>query len=118
MDYEKLEARVSIIEHFLKKLDKEMYEKLLSKAMKEFEHEKMKEEKQIHDKIMSILKKDGKISASMIQNVCKIGYAHTCRILDELESTGIIGPASGSKLRKLLSLRKSKLFNKNQKIGS
>ncbi len=113
MDYEKLEARVSIIEHFLKKLDKEMYEKLLSKAMKELENEKKKEEKQMHDKIMSILKRDGKISASMIQKNCKIGYAHACRILDELESTGIIGPASGSKPRKLLSLRKAKLFNKN-----
>ncbi len=108
MDYEKLEARVSIIEHFLKKLDKEMYKKLLSEAVKEFENEKKKEEKQMHDKIMSILKRDGNISASMIQKTCKIGYAHACRILDELESTGIIGPASGSKPRRLLSLRRLK----------
>ncbi len=118
MDYEKLEARVSIIEHFLKKLDKNIYEKLFSKAMKEFENEKKKEEKQMHDKIMSILKRDRKISASMIQKTCKIGFAHACRILDELESTGIIGPASGSKPRKLLILRNSKLFNKNHKSGS
>lgn len=118
MDYEKLEARISIIEHFLKKLDKEMYEKLLSKTMKEFENEKKIEEKQMHAKIMSILNRDGKISASTIQKTCKIGYAHTCRVLDKLESAGIIGPASGSKPRKLLSLRNSKQLNKNHQSGS
>lgn len=43
--------------------------------------------------------KAGKASASLLQRRMKIGYARAARILDELESAGIIGPADGAKPR-------------------
>lgn len=41
-------------------------------------------------------------SASLLQRRLKIGYARAARILDQLERTGIVGPAEGSKPRDVL----------------
>lgn len=41
-------------------------------------------------------------SSSFLQRRLKIGYARAARILDELESAGIVGPADGSKPRQIL----------------
>ncbi|NCS71650.1 MAG: DNA translocase FtsK [Candidatus Magasanikbacteria bacterium] len=43
-----------------------------------------------------------KASASFLQRKLKIGYARAARILDELETAGIIGPSNGSKAREIL----------------
>lgn len=44
----------------------------------------------------------GKASASLLQRRLKIGYARAARILDQLESVGIVGPADRSKPREVL----------------
>jgi S-DNA-T family DNA segregation ATPase FtsK/SpoIIIE len=41
----------------------------------------------------------GKASASFLQRRLEIGYARAARILDQMESKGIIGPAKGAKAR-------------------
>lgn len=45
----------------------------------------------------------GKASASLLQRRLKLGYARAARILDQLERAGVVGPADGSKPRKILS---------------
>jgi len=40
-------------------------------------------------------------SASLLQRRLKVGYARAARILDQLERSGIIGPAEGSKAREV-----------------
>ena len=44
----------------------------------------------------------GMASASLIQRRFKLGYNRSVRIIDLLEERGIIGPANGSKPRKVL----------------
>ncbi len=42
-------------------------------------------------------------SASLLQRRLSIGYARAARIIDQLESAGVIGPADGSKPREVLT---------------
>lgn len=44
----------------------------------------------------------GQASASLIQRKFKVGYSRAARILDQMESWGVVGPAEGSKPRQLL----------------
>ncbi len=45
------------------------------------------------------------VSASMLQRRLRVGYARASRLVDELESLGVVGPADGSKPRQLLITR-------------
>ncbi len=45
----------------------------------------------------------GKASASLLQRRLRIGYARAARLLDILESEGVIGPADGAKPREVLT---------------
>ncbi len=44
-----------------------------------------------------------KASASFLQRRLKVGYARAARILDELETAGVVGPSNGSKPREILA---------------
>lgn len=44
----------------------------------------------------------GQASASLIQRKFKVGYSRAARILDQMESWGVVGPADGSKPRQIL----------------
>lgn len=41
-------------------------------------------------------------SASLLQRTLRIGYNDACKMLDEMERLGIIGPAKGAIPRELL----------------
>jgi len=56
----------------------------------------------LFDKATDIVKNAGKASSSLLQRRLRIGYARAARILDQLEAAGLVGPADGSKPRKLL----------------
>lgn len=50
-----------------------------------------------------IIRAAGKASASYLQRRLRVGYARAARILDILESRGVIGPADGAKAREVFS---------------
>jgi S-DNA-T family DNA segregation ATPase FtsK/SpoIIIE len=41
-------------------------------------------------------------STTFLQRKLKIGYARAASLIDELEQNGVIGPAEGSKPRRIL----------------
>lgn len=70
-----------------------------SKAGKMFDEEQEKDEL-FEEAKRTVLKAD-KGSASLLQRKLRIGYARAARILDQLHEEGVVGPARGSKARKI-----------------
>lgn len=62
--------------------------------------------KQAEDVIMEA----GKASASYLQRRLRVGYARAARLLDILESRGVIGPADGAKPRDILIKKNADKF--------
>lgn len=56
----------------------------------------------MYDEAKKVVTEAGKASTSYIQRRLRIGYSRAARLIDELEDNGVIGPAEGSKPRKIL----------------
>lgn len=54
------------------------------------------------DEALQVVLEHGEASASMLQRRLRVGYNRASNLIDELESLGVIGPAQGSKPRKVL----------------
>ena len=53
-------------------------------------------------KAIEVVVEAGQASTSLLQRRLKLGYARAARIMDEMETMGIIGPYEGSKPRQVL----------------
>ncbi len=56
-------------------------------------------------------------SASLLQRRLKVGYARAARIIDELETAGVIGPGDGSKPRDVLVRNPDEFLNGGAATG-
>lgn len=56
----------------------------------------------LYEEAKDIILQAGKASASYLQRRLRVGYARAARLLDLMESRGVIGPADGSKPREVL----------------
>ena len=52
--------------------------------------------------LLDVVMETGQASVSMLQRRLKLGYSRAARIVDEMETRGIVGPFEGSKPRQLL----------------
>lgn len=56
----------------------------------------------LFDEAVKVVVRTGQGSVSIIQRKLKVGYSRAARIIDQLESAGIVGPFEGSKAREVL----------------
>ncbi len=56
----------------------------------------------VFDQAVALIQSSGKASASLFQRHLKLGYARAARLLDQLESAGIVSPGQGAKPRQIL----------------
>jgi len=56
----------------------------------------------MYEKAYLLVKESRKASASLLQRRLKVGYARAARLIDMLEDNGVVGPANGSKPRKIM----------------
>jgi S-DNA-T family DNA segregation ATPase FtsK/SpoIIIE len=55
----------------------------------------------LYDKALSIVAEKGKVSTSMIQRHLSVGYNRAAKLVDAMETEGVIGPPNGSKPREV-----------------
>lgn len=58
----------------------------------------------LYDEARAAVESAGRASTSYLQRKLKIGYSRAARLMDVLESKGVIGPADGSKPREVLTV--------------
>lgn len=59
-------------------------------------------EDDLYDEAVKLILEHGQASASVLQRRLRIGYARAARLVDIMESNGIVGPQRGSKPREIL----------------
>ena len=96
------EELVRVID-FLKKQKGPEYDEKITEAPAKEENGKDNEEYDEHyDAAVALVSKTRKASISMIQRHLRIGYNRAARIIEIMESQGIVGPADGAKPREVL----------------
>ncbi len=68
------------------------------KQMEFWDADKLKPEEDrdpLYDEAMDLIRRKGRASVSMLQRALRIGYTRAARLIDTLESNGIIGGATG-----------------------
>lgn len=63
--------------------------------------ESYSEEDELFEEAVEVVRQARKASASLLQRRLKVGYARAARLLDIMESKGIIGPGEGAKPREV-----------------
>ncbi|MGH1468487.1 MAG: DNA translocase FtsK [Bdellovibrionales bacterium] len=55
-----------------------------------------------YDEILNFVSTQKTVSASLLQRRFRLGYPRAARLIEDMESQGVVGPAQGSKPRKVL----------------
>jgi S-DNA-T family DNA segregation ATPase FtsK/SpoIIIE len=97
---------LSIVE-FIAKQGKPSYEmeihRQLSKPASSFENETgIDEDEELIQQCIEVIRSEQKASVSLMQRRLRLGYTRAARIMDELESRGIVGPSKGAEPRDIL----------------
>ncbi|MEG1181411.1 MAG: DNA translocase FtsK, partial [Oscillospiraceae bacterium] len=69
----------------------------------------------LFEQAIEVVVEAGQASTSLLQRRLKLGYARAARIMDDMESMGIIGPSEGSKPRNVLISKQQFLERKLSK---
>lgn len=64
--------------------------------------EGFEEDPKVIEAAIELVRSSGKCSTSMLQRHLKLGYGRAARVVDILETMGIVGPADGSKPREVI----------------
>lgn len=60
------------------------------------------EQDELYDRAVQVVTENGSASISMVQRRMRIGYNRAARLVERMETEGIVGPAVGSKPREIL----------------
>jgi len=83
-------------------IDDEMF--IDEEDSEEFQLQSSSGDDPMYEKALEIVVSSRKASASYLQRRLKIGYNRAARLVEDMESRGIVGPANGSKPRDLLHI--------------
>jgi S-DNA-T family DNA segregation ATPase FtsK/SpoIIIE len=99
------DREIERIVDFVRKQGKPAYDESIT----EYEPEATEGEKQDgefdekYDEAVALVTDLGQASISLVQRYLKIGYNRAARIIEKMESEGVVGPSDGAKPRKVLA---------------
>jgi S-DNA-T family DNA segregation ATPase FtsK/SpoIIIE len=101
------DQEINSIVEFIAKQGKPSYEleihRQLSKPTAEFGNESgIDEDEDLIQQCIEVIRSEQKASVSLLQRRLRLGYTRAARIMDELESRGIVGPGKGAEPRDIL----------------
>ena len=77
----------------------------------------LEEEDDLYEQAREIIVSAGKASTSYLQRRLGVGYSRAAKLMDALESHGVIGPANGSKAREIMGSQKVEEISVEQEAG-
>ena len=100
------EAEIKRVIDFVKKQGKPNYD-LLQQRAKEIVEAQVAENEDVerdaeYERAVELVQMNGQASTSFIQRRLRVGYNRAARMIEMMEKDGIVGPADGSKPRKVL----------------
>jgi DNA segregation ATPase FtsK/SpoIIIE, S-DNA-T family len=101
-----------VVNHIKRTIDPEMLENIYDRSIVEWDRGNYEgsssgewygdEDPKIVEEAILLVRSSGKCSTSMLQRHMKLGYGRAARVVDIMESMGIVGPADGSKPREVI----------------
>jgi S-DNA-T family DNA segregation ATPase FtsK/SpoIIIE len=95
------DAEIASVTAQIKEYGAPIYE-TISESVTDKETDLDEADKQIFQDIVQYVRECDEISISLLQRKFRIGYNRSARMIDTLESRGIILPSDGGKMRKVL----------------
>jgi len=101
------DQEINSIVEFIAKQGKPNYDleihRQLSQPAASFENETgIDEDEDLIQQCIEVIRNEQKASVSLLQRRLRLGYTRAARIMDELESRGIVGPSKGAEPRDIL----------------
>ena len=87
---------------FLQNQNETMYDEDVIEIVQNTKNIDMHETDELLSEAVSLVMNEGVASISLLQRKLRIGYARAARLIDEMETRGIVGGFEGSKPRKVL----------------
>jgi S-DNA-T family DNA segregation ATPase FtsK/SpoIIIE len=101
-----------VVAHIKRTIDPAMLEEIYDKSIVDWDRGNYEgsasgdmygdEDPKVIEEAIELVRSSGKCSTSMLQRHLKLGYGRAARVVDILESMGIVGPADGSKPREVI----------------
>ncbi len=84
------------------KFEEDAHEAIESGGLEDSDDEISDQDEEILEKCLEVIYTEKKASTSLLQRRLRLGYTRAARMIDILESRGIIGPGDGAKPREIL----------------
>jgi S-DNA-T family DNA segregation ATPase FtsK/SpoIIIE len=92
-----------IVEHWLNQGGEIYY--AMDFVLKEEVADTSDDEDELYREAVSVVIENGKASTSLLQRRLRIGFNRAARLIERMESEGLVGPYEGSKPRKVIANR-------------
>ncbi|MFA7294496.1 MAG: DNA translocase FtsK, partial [Candidatus Omnitrophota bacterium] len=101
------DAEIEKVVEFIKAQGEPAYDDQILKEQQKSSLAGGGEKDELYDEAVRVIMESNQASVSILQRRMRLGYTRAARIIDIMESEGLVGPYEGSKPRRILVDRQS-----------